>query len=112
MASTLFVSYVGFEVKPLVREYKFTVKEGAGESREFLITIPNEAFVSHRVRYQDAPGICAQRLHRELAANDNHPESPLWAISDAELEAYHTAHAPKAQKPGAMYKPSRDYESE
>lgn len=112
MAGALYVSYVGFESKLLVREYRFTVKEGAGESREFCLTIPNEAFVTHRVSYQDAPSICSQRLHRELAAHDNQPESPLWVISDTELEAYRAAHAPKLQRPGAMYKPPRDDESQ
>ena len=98
MAQMTMVQYVGFEAKPKVREYSFTVKESEGEPRKFKLVIANEAFNSHRARYQDAPDICSQKLHRELASNENRPPQTHFRISDAELEDYRTAHAPKASR--------------
>ena len=107
MSNEILVRYVGFEAKARLREYTFLVKDGSDEPREFKLTIANEAFLAHRVRYQDAPDICAHRLQRELAASDNHPAHARCAISEAELEEYRVAHSPKP-KSGLMYKPSRE----
>jgi hypothetical protein len=65
MSSKVLVQYVGFEAQPMVREYTFSVRE-LGEPREFTLTIANEAFISHRARFQDGPSICALRLYTEL----------------------------------------------
>ena len=73
MSDSPIIQYVGFKVTPLVREYTFSVREATG-AREFILNIANEAFVSRRARYQDAPAICALRLSAELAANSNHPQ--------------------------------------
>ena len=107
MSISLYVAYVGFEARPRVREYTFQVRQGTEALREFTLTITNEAFLTHRVRYQDAPDICARRLHRELVETENHPLKSHFAISDIELSNYHDAHTPKTRA-GAMYKPSRE----
>jgi hypothetical protein len=104
----IFVEFVGFESKKLVREYTFTVREGTIEPREYTLTITNEAFVSRRVRYQDAPDICSHKLHRELAASENHPEATHFRLSDAELEDYRTSHAHKPAKYPYAPKPEAD----
>lgn len=96
--SSIIVQYIGFQVKPLTREYTFNVR-GAGEDREFTLNIANEAFVSHRASYQDAPGICSQRLQAELAAHSNHPLETQYAISSAELDTYRESRSPKGVKP-------------
>ncbi len=97
MSTPVIVQYVGFQAKALSREYTFNVR-GAGEDREFTLNIANEAFVSHRASYQDAPGICAQRLQAELAAHENHPEETEFVITTAELDSYKTARTPKAPR--------------
>jgi hypothetical protein len=89
------VQYLGFQVGALVREYSFAVRETAEERINYTLTIFNEAFVAHRVRYQDAPEICSLRLQRELDAHANHPPTTSFCISDAELATYRDAHAPK-----------------
>ena len=89
------VQYLGFEAKALVREYSFLVRQGLNESREFTLTIVNEAFHSRRVRYQDAPEICSLKLHQELAAFANRPPETHYRISEIELEEYRNSHAPK-----------------
>jgi hypothetical protein len=54
------------------RQYTFSARE-SGAPRQFTLTIANEAFVSHRARFQDGPGICVLRLHIELETFANHP---------------------------------------
>jgi hypothetical protein len=94
----IIVQFVGFEAKNLVREYTFTVREPATEPREFTLTIANEAFDKHRIRYQDAPDVCSHKLHRELAASQNHPEKSHFRLSDSELADYRTTHTHSAPK--------------
>lgn len=96
MSTGIVVKYVGFESKALLREYTFIVDESGGDSREFTLTIANEAFVSHRARYQDGPDICSLRLHREFAAHANHPEKTQFCVTDEELADYHEARKPKS----------------
>jgi|HubBroStandDraft_4_1064222.scaffolds.fasta_scaffold926735_1 hypothetical protein len=94
----IIVQFVGFQSKNSAREYTFTVREPATEPREYTISIPNEAFDSHRARYQDAPDICSHKLHRELAASENHPADSYFRLTNAELEDYRSTHAQKPPK--------------
>jgi hypothetical protein len=94
MSGSILVQYVGFRTNTLSREYTFTVR-GDGEDREFTLNIANEAFITHRASYQDAPAICAERLQAELAAHENHPPETQYVITSAELETYRAARAPK-----------------
>lgn len=103
MSESAIVQYVGCEAKASVREYSFLVRQPASELREFTLTIVNEAFDSHRVRYQDAPDICSLKLHRELAASANHPPQTHYRISEVELEEYRGSHTSKAA--GKLYRP-------
>jgi hypothetical protein len=95
--SSIIVQYLGFHATSLERAYTFHVR-GEGEDREFTLNIANEAFVSHRARYQDAPGICAERLQAELAAHSNHPPENQYAITGAELDTYRAARTPKSAR--------------
>jgi hypothetical protein len=97
MSSAVIVQYMGFEAKLLTREYTFNVRE-AGEDREFRLNIANDAFVSHRASYQDAPGICALKLQVELDTYSNHPPKTHYDISSAELDNYKQARLPKSRK--------------
>ncbi len=96
MTENVNVQYVGFEAKTLVREYSFLVRQASSETREFAITIVNEAFTSHRLSYQDGPQICSIKLHRELGTFSNDPAQTHYRISEAELTEYRDSHAPKA----------------
>src|SRR5258708_26165169 len=95
MSDNVIVQFVSFEAKALVREYTFTVREATNEPREFTLTIANEAFVSHRARYQDAPDICSLKLRRELATDVRHPTKTHFRVSDEELDQYRDAHTHK-----------------
>lgn len=108
MTAQIIVQFVGFQSKPSGREYTFTVREPQTEPREFTLSIPNEAFNKRRVRYQDAPDICSHRLHRELAATENHPPDTHFDLTDAELDEYRTTHMHKPPKYPYAPKPDPD----
>jgi hypothetical protein len=95
MADQITVEYVGFTAGAVVREYSFLVRE-SGRAREYTVTITNEAFVSHRARYQDGPIICSLRLRRELAASATDLSTTQFCITDLELADYHTHSSPKS----------------
>lgn len=97
MSDAVFVQYLGFEAKLLMREYTFQVRV-SGEEREFTLNIANEAFLSHRVQYQDAPAICSQRLLTELAAHGNHPLESQYVITAAELDAFQASRREKPRR--------------
>lgn len=98
MNDQIIVQYVGFQVTPLVREYTFAVRESSTEPLHYILSISNEAFVAHRVRYQDAPDICSLRLRRELDTHANHPPTMSFCVTDTELALYQDARKPKANR--------------
>ncbi len=87
------LEYMGFKAQKSTREYALRVREVGEEVRDFTIVIDNAAFLTNRVRYQDAPEICFLRLQRELNAGKE--PSRTLKITDAELEEYRVAHSPK-----------------
>ena len=89
------IQYLGFRPSPQGREYAFSVRETSCDPCEYFLTIANEDFKGHGVRFQDAPSICSQRLHRELAAAANHPVQTCYLITQTELAEYRAAHAPR-----------------
>ncbi|HEX5423280.1 MAG TPA: hypothetical protein VFW94_07005 [Candidatus Acidoferrales bacterium] len=105
MSDTILMQYLGFKPKHDWREYSFQVRYAAEDVRQFTLTILNDAFTSHRVRYQDAPDVCSVKLRRELIDNPNHPSYTNFAISDIELADYKPGHSPKA--PYRLYGPKQ-----
>ena len=98
MANDPRAEYVGFTVNERTREYQLQVMRPDGEPRQFTVAISNKAFLTHRVRYQDAPEICFLKLQRELdASGEGYPSSHM-TVTDAELSEYKTAHTPKTNK--------------
>jgi hypothetical protein len=92
------VEYVGFTTKGAAREYTLRVRQAPTDPCDFTLLIPTEAFLSRRVRYQDGPEICFLKLQRELVACcDGLPDRQL-RVTDADLEEYRAAHAPKPQQ--------------
>jgi len=89
------IQYIGFQSKARGRDYSYRVVDAKNEPREFTLTISNQAFVERHVPYQDAAGLCYQKLQRELATEN--PESPLqrhYTISDQELDEYREKYRP------------------
>jgi hypothetical protein len=109
MSDSLIVQFVGYEVRPLVREYTFSVRESKSDAREFTLTIANESFDCRRARFQDAPDICSLRLHRELAADANHQANTHFQITDEELDEYRGRHSSKSSPSPYKKKITEDY---
>ncbi len=109
MSHEIIVQFLGYQVKEKVREYTFTVREVSTEPREFTLTIPTVAFNERLLRIQDAPDVCSRKLRSELATHANHPPESHYAITNAELEDYRTARAPRTPKSPFSRKPVEDY---
>ncbi len=108
MSDTRLMQYVGFDSKDQGREYRFQVRYTTEDTREFTLTIPSAAFISHLVRYQDAPDVCSLKLQRELATNADHASKTDFPVTDAELEDYRLAHTSKSPKSRYSLKPQSD----
>lgn len=108
MTERVLLQYVGFETKGAVREYAFSVRGAGAAPSDYFVTIANDAFVEHRVRYQDAPDICSLRLQREFAARTDHPPSTRFCITDVELADYKDAHTPKPKSGPADYRSDQE----
>lgn len=108
MSDTRLMQYVGFDSKDKGREYRFQVRYTTEDTREFTLTIPSAAFISHLVRYQDAPDVCSLKLQRELATNADHASKTDFPVTDAELEDYRLAHTSKSPKSRYSLKPQSD----
>jgi hypothetical protein len=108
VSDVVILQYVGFETKGAVREYTFTRRGAGGESSKYFVTIANDAFVAHRVCYQDAPNICSLRLHQEFATQTDHPPFTRFCVTDAELADYRDAHTPKPRASPHIPREDRD----
>ena len=109
MSASILMQYLGFTSASVCREYSFQVRYAPEDIRDFTLTILNEAFTSHRVRYQDAPDLCSLKLRRELIANPHCPSHTSFAISNGELDDYKAGHAPKASSRLYGPKPRDEY---
>ena len=109
MSDAVVLQYVGFETKGAVREYAFTLRGSGGEFSEYFVTIANAAFVAHCVRYQDAPEICSNRLHREFATRTDHPPSTRFSVTEAELAEYKKAHSPKPKTSVSAHREDEEF---
>jgi hypothetical protein len=60
------IQYVGFSASESCRVYTFYVIDESKKAREFLVEVPDEAFRSFPLKFQDCPGLCFAILKREL----------------------------------------------
>jgi hypothetical protein len=89
------IQYLGFKTTPRGRDYLYCVVDGKSDKREFTFTISNQAFVEKRVAYQDAAGLCYQKLQTALGLEVL--ERPLpghSTLSNVELDEYREKHRP------------------
>lgn len=84
------VEYLDFQNVAEHREFRLRVY-GPDESTEFRLRIAIAAFGAGRVRLQDGPDVCYQKLLRAVAAGET--ASPdLITIDDFDLASYREAH--------------------
>lgn len=92
----LAIEYLGFRNGQDRREYLLCARLGT-EAREYTVWIANAAFTAGHALFQDGPDICYQKLQRELV--DAGLTGALYVeVTDSEILAYRTAHAPPARR--------------
>lgn len=87
------IEYVGFKSQEKIRVYTLRIRRVACEPQDVTLTIPNEAFLARRVRYQDGPEICFLKLQRELAAAAEAVPVDVQ-VTENDLAEYKAAHTP------------------
>lgn len=102
------VEYMGFKCLEDTREYRLRVHQGPSILGTVTMVIPNSAFLTKVVRYQDGPDLCFHKLQSVIAGStDVMPER--IDVSAADLADYCAAHAPKP--PNRRAKPAPPPES-
>jgi hypothetical protein len=86
------IEYLDCQTLPEYREYRLAAcgPDGPVESR---FRIAMAAFDAGRVRIQDGPDVCYQKLLRSVAAGET-ASSDVVVIDDVELASYRAAHTP------------------
>ncbi len=83
------VRYLGFRATDDGREYALQVAGGGDEVRLFLMFISHEAFASHQLKFQDAPGLCFTKLQQDLLADPNLLPGVRRVMGHDEFHQYH-----------------------
>jgi hypothetical protein len=84
------VEYLDFQDVPGYREYRLAVYGPDGPA-DFRFRIAVAAFGAGRVRLQEGPDVCYQKLMRTVAAGEA-PSPDVVTIDDVELASYREAH--------------------
>jgi len=89
------IQYLGFQSKQRGRDYAYLVTNKQSEQRRFTFSIPAEALLEGRVRYQDAASVCYQKLQKALELETVEQPLPRYAkISVQDLDEYRELHSP------------------
>jgi hypothetical protein len=88
----MYIQYIGFKVADSSRTYNFDVID-TKEVREFTVKVQSEAFRPGCLRLQDGPGICFERLERELEieTQESHAEAHL-SLGERDINKYSEQH--------------------
>jgi hypothetical protein len=86
------IEYLDFRNVGEHREFRLRAYLPDG-SAEFRFRIAVAAFDARRVRLQDGPDVCYQKLLRAVAAGET-PSPDVISIDDLELASYREAHTP------------------
>ena len=93
------IQYLGFQLKPNGRDYTYRVITKEAQDREFIFTISNRAFLEKRFPFQDAAGLCYQKLQNALESETaEHPLPRRSVLSGIELDAYRQAQRPARKR--------------
>ena len=86
------IEYLDFQSVAEHREFRLRAY-GPDGSAEFRFRIAVAAFDAGRVRLQDGPDVCYQKVLRAVAAGET-PSPDVISIDDLELASYRVAHTP------------------
>jgi hypothetical protein len=62
----MFIQFAGYDIEANSRIYNFDVMDPPREAREFTVEIESKMSRWRSLKFQDGPGICFERLRREL----------------------------------------------
>jgi hypothetical protein len=62
----MFIQFAGYDIEANSRIYNFDVVDPPREAREFTVEIESDVSRWSSLKFQDGPGICFERLRREL----------------------------------------------
>ncbi len=97
----MYIQYVGFSVEASSRIYNFDVIS-TKEPREFTVRVQSEAFLPARLKVQDGPGICFERLKQELEGEtQGSPAEAHLCIGETDIRVY-LERQPSPKKPFAQ----------
>jgi hypothetical protein len=99
------VEYLGFTDVDPYREFRFRLFLPEGQT-EVRVRIATAAFGDGRVRLQDGPDVCYQKLLLAVAAGGVNPEG--LTIDDADLVSHRVAHTKVARHRAGWKPPSPD----
>ncbi len=93
------IQYVGFQLKAHGRDYTYKVIDSQAHDREFVFSISNRTFAEKHLPFQEAAGLCYQKLQKALDLET--AEKPLphrTTLSDQELELYFESRRPPRKR--------------
>ncbi len=91
--------YTGFALVPGGREYSFSLARHETPVRMFTVVVKDAAFAPGLLRYQDAPGLCYDRLLAALSAEENEaPISSHQLVTASDVGEYQANRKEKSRK--------------
>ena len=91
----MYIQYRGFEIAASSRIYGFHVVNAPAAARDFTVTVQSEAFGPNGLKLQDGPGICFERLGRELQEQTQEfLAGPHLMIGERDIKEYLGKHNP------------------
>jgi hypothetical protein len=91
----MYIQYTGFKAVVNSRIYNFQVLDATREPREFTVRIHSDTNLWAKLKLQDGPGICFERLERELGRETTACCAELnLRISEQDIREYLARHYP------------------
>jgi hypothetical protein len=97
----MFIQFAGYNVEDNSRIYNFDVVDPPRETREFTVEIESKTSRWGCLQLQDGPGICFERLRRELEREtpEFYAESHL-SIGEQDIKEYLARQHPQKKASG------------
>ena len=97
----MYIQYRGFKATINARVYSYHVLDPGREQRDFTVEIQSDTNHWASLKLQDGPGICFERLERELAQAASAADAKLsLQISDVDIRDYLKRHYPPVKTYG------------
>ncbi|HTS71541.1 MAG TPA: hypothetical protein VMO17_21395 [Terriglobia bacterium] len=93
------IQYVGFQLKAHGRDYTYRVIDNQAADREFIFSISNRSFTEKQLPFQEAAGLCYQKLQKALELET--AEKPLprrTTLSAQDLDVYRQSRRPARKR--------------